>query len=190
MKKKLRVIFSLFAALMMFISVPIPVSAKESEEPISVQVSENETWFFPTEEDYNAYLKHQELLNNEIQPLGEFTTTHEISRQNLKKKFVGYHKLTTSWAKASSYTIKSGVSSTASTSATFDGISYTLSVTKSVGVDTTIQADKNRYSRLALYGDFLVKHMRKYYHDQDGIYDKYDYISTQTKATYIDVKYQ
>lgn len=190
MKNTLKCLVSLFLGICLIMPVPMNIFAHETDQVIAVEVSENETYYFSTQEDYHSYLKHQESNGSGIQPHGEFTTTQEIARQNLNMKFVGYHRLTPTWTKAAAYTIRANESSTAKINGSFNGLSYTLTVTHSLGVDTTIPADRNRFSRLAHYGDFVVKHMRTNYHDQSGIYDMYDYISTQTINTYLLVQYQ
>lgn len=190
MKKIFKCTITLFVTLVMFISFSVPLLAIENKEPISVQINENEIWVFPTEDDYNAYLKHQEQLSNSTLRRGEYTTTTEVSRKTLKHKFVGYHKLTPVWQKTSYYKIKSGETSEASTSTSFDGISFTLKIKHSMGITTQLNADASRYSRLGLSGDFLVKHMRTNYFDASGLYDTYDYISTKTLEKYLDVKYK
>lgn len=105
-------------------------------------------------------------------------------------KFVGYHVVTPSWAKASSYTVNAGLTASASIEYTYKQFTCKLTASKTFGVDTNIPADSSKFSRLGLYGDFLVKHMRTNYHDSSGIYDTYDYISTQTLNTYVLVTYQ
>lgn len=190
MKKIFKRTITLFVSLAMLISFSIPLSAMEDTTSIPVQISETETWFFPSEEDYNAYLKHQERLSNNISLRGEFTTTKEISRKTLKHKFVGYHRITPAWQKTSYYIIDAGVVSSASTSTSFDGISFSLKMEYSMSVRTRINADDAKYSRLGLSGDFLVKHMRTYYYDASGLYDTYDYVSTKTLEKYLHVKYK
>ena len=190
MKKSLNWLIGLLMAVCFIMPVPLKTLANETDQIIAVQVSENEIWYFSTPEDYQSYLKHQESKTPVIQPHGEFTTTQEISRQNLKIKFVGYHALTPSWAKASSYTVNAGLTASASIEYTYKQFTCKLTASKTFGVDTNIPADSSKFSRLGLYGDFLVKHMRTNYHDSSGIYDTYDYISTQTLNTYVLVTYQ
>lgn len=189
MKNILKKTVSLLISIALFSSLCSPVFASDANTSIPVQISETETWFFPTEKDYETYLEHKQT-NNDIATYGEYSKTSEVSRKTLKHKFVGYHKQTPNWAKASSYQVNQGVSSSASLKASYDGISFTLSLTHTASSTTTIPANKKKYSRLALSGDFLVKHMRTDFFDSSGLYNSYNYISTKTQAKYIDVKYK
>lgn len=189
MKNILKKTVSLLISIALFSSLCSPVFASDANTSIPVQISETETWFFPTEKDYETYLEHKQT-NNDIATYGEYSKTSEVSRKTLKHKFVGYHKQTPNWAKASSYTIKKDVSSSASLKTSYDGISYTLSMTYTTSVATTIPANSKKYSRLGLSGDFLVKHMRTDFFDSSGLYNSYNYVSTKTQAKYIDVKYK
>lgn len=189
MKKYLKKAVSLFISITLFYSLYSPVFASDTSLSIPVQISETETWFFPTEKDYKAYLDHKQAKGDNI-TCGEYSKTSEVSRKTLKHKFVGYHRLTPSWTKSSSYTISKGVSSSASLKTSYDGISFTLDLTHTASVTTTIPADSKKYSRLGISGDFLVKHMRTDYFDSSGLYDSYNYVSKKTLASYIDVKYK
>ena len=189
MKKIFKKTISLLISITLFSSLCSPVFASDISLSIPVQISETETWFFPTEKDYEAYLNHKQV-SGDIMTCGEYSKTSEVSRQTLKHKFVGYHKLTPSWTKSSSYTIAEGVSSSASLKTSYDGISFTLSLTHTASVSTTIPANSKKYSRLGISGDFLVKHMRTDYFDSSGLYNSYNYISKKTLASYIDVKYK
>lgn len=190
MKKSLKCLISMMMVVTFIVPGPSIIKANETNQIIAVQTSQNEMCFFSTQEDYQCYLKNRNSSNNEVKHRGDFVTTVEVSRQNLYMKFVGYHSKTPVWTKADSYTIRVEDSVTVSTQGVFDGMNYTLELTKTVGVDTNIPADATKYSRLGIYGDFLVKHMRDYLQDQNGIYGSYDYISTQTLNSYINVTYK
>lgn len=169
-----------------------PAYANENamESFVSIPINNNEVWIFPTEDDYNAYLKEMSIKTDEDMISPQYVTEHEISRTTWYHKWICYHKSTPTWTKASSYTVNAGTKCSGSIAATYAGVTFTLSLTKTQNVTTTIPADSSRYSRLSLSGDFLVKKMTRFYHDNSGVYDQYDYISYTKLNSYIDVTYQ
>ncbi len=91
--------------------------------------------------------------------------------------------------KTSYYILKEGTLCSVSTKYSMDGISCTLSANVYSEVETKIEADKTRESKLGIYGDYLVRHMRDFYNDKNGCYDTYDYVKTKLLDTHILVTY-
>ena len=179
---------------MLFVSFTSIVTVNASEIPvdsyISIPVSDTEVWVFPTEEDYELYLNDVQIKSESSLIMPLYVTEQEISRTTWYHKWVCYHWLTPSWIKASSYTVNAGTVVTGTASASYAGIAFSLSLSKKQEVTATIPANSSKYSRLSLSGDFLVKKMRRFYHDNSGVYNQYDYISYKVLNSYIDVTYQ
>ena len=187
-----KIMFSTLSALLVMCMSIMPTYANENsgDSYISVPVNESEVWVFPTKDDYESYLEDNELQENESTVTPRIVTEHEVSRTTWYHKWVCYHWLTPSWTKASSYTISAGSTVSGSVGATYGGINFTLSLSKTQGATATLRANSSKYSKLSLSGDFLVKKMVRFYHDNSGVYDQYNYISYSTLNSYIDVTYQ
>lgn len=188
----MRRILSILCSVLMLFLLVTPAQAQDVIESsyISVPISDTEVWIFPTKEDYNAYLK-------DVNPNPEsdgislmYSTEHEISRETIYHRFLNYHPLTPYWTKSSSYTVSAGTQVSGSTTVVYDGISYTLNAARTDQVSITIPANSQKYSKLAFSADFLVKRMVTYYHDNNGVYDQYKYVSYSVLNTYLDVTYQ
>lgn len=116
----------------------------------------------------------------------------------VSKKFVKY--LTSSWAKASSYTwgVSNSVSATISSTVGLSaagissalGLSHTVTTTYSVAI--TIPADSSRFSKLAFYSDYNKRYVKISTFNHDGVLYKteYTYYYQPLKNTYLAVAYQ
>lgn len=103
---------------------------------------------------------------------------------------VGYHPLTTSWSKASSYTVGASKTYSASASKVYYGVNLTVTASQTTSLSITYPADGNRFSKLFLSADISVKKFRidQYYY---GTYQSTYYIVSATPInTYVWVKYQ
>lgn len=79
-----------------------------------------------------------------------------VSTQKKDKVFLGYSKYTKTWTKASSYTLlKSETFSTGFTTKWDSKVNISYSI--SSGINTTIPANKKKFSKVAGYADITVK---------------------------------
>lgn len=139
-----------------------------------------------------------ELSEPEFTNMAAHTAVTTISGPTTEKKFVRY--LTSSWAKASSYTwsksqsasatISSDVGVSASGISSSLGVSNTVTTTYSVAI--TIPANSSKYSKLAFYSDYNKRYVRvRLYNTQGMLYsDKNTYHYAPSKNTYLQVVYQ
>ena len=67
----------------MFYSLYSPVFASDTSLSIPVQISETETWFFPTEKDYKAYLDHKQA-KGDIITCGEYSKNEWSIQKNIE----------------------------------------------------------------------------------------------------------
>ena len=74
--------------------------------------------------------------------------------------WIGYHSGTSSWAKASSYTLTKGKTYSTSGSYSYKGYTVNTGFSYTNSVATTIPADSSRYSRLGTWGDFTFKYCK------------------------------
>lgn len=187
-----KIFYGILTSFLVICMSIMPTYAMEetTESYISVPISETEVWVFPTKDDYESYLEDIELQGHTPGVSTRVVTEHELSRTTWYHKWVCYHWFTPSWTKASSYTLNSGMTVSGTVGASYGGISFSLSLTRTESVSTTIPANSSRYSRLSLSGDFLVKKMVRFYSDNSGVYDQYNYISYNVLNSYIDVTYQ
>lgn len=190
MKRRLKFGLVSILSLIMVLFNFVPVSAIEENIVIPVKISDTETWFFKSVEDYNKYKQQIELGADNINVCGEYSTTKEISRKNVSHKFIGYHSKTKKWSKTSYYKLTPSTKCTVSLSSTYEGILFKFLLNHVTTVETRLNADSSRYSKLALSGDYIVKHMRTFYYDSNGLYDTYDYVSSKNTNKYLDVKYK
>lgn len=96
---------------------------------------------------------------SEIQPRwgGATGYHHKVEFVNTYKKnkeFVGYHKQTSNWSKASSYTLTESYTVGSSISGSSTGLTGLLSKTKGTSANVTIKANKSKYSKVGIYADF------------------------------------
>lgn len=120
------------------------------------------------------------------------------SDANLSKVFVKY--LTTSWAKASSYTWSesNSVGWSISPGATFDvadtvrvSLNLSASRTTTYGVAITIPASSTKYSKLGFASDFFKQsYLYEYIVDGNIVISENSYINTPTVNSYLIVYYQ
>ena len=97
------------------------------------------------------------LASNHIKALGMdapiTTITTKISSVRVYNRFVGISSLTPYWANASSYTISSGRTLSASGSSSYQGTGFTLSASITKSVSVTISANKSKLSKLGIWVD-------------------------------------
>ena len=79
MKRRLKFALVSILSLIMVLFNFVPVSAIEENIVIPVKISDTETWFFKSVEDYNKYKQQIELGADNINVCGEYSTTKEIS---------------------------------------------------------------------------------------------------------------
>lgn len=187
-----KIFYGLLTSLIVICMSIVPTYAMEetTESYISVPVNETEVWVFPTKDDYESYLEDIKLQENTSDVTTRAVTEHELSRTTWYHKWICYHWFTPSWTPASVYTLNAGMTVSGTIGASYGGINFNLSLSRTEGVSTTIPADSSRYSRLSLSGDFLVKKMVRFYSDNSGVYDQYNYISYNVLNSYIDVTYR
>lgn len=95
-------------------------------------------------------------LPNKSSILSARTWEKLVSTQKKNKVFLGYSKFTKTWTKASSYTLlKSETFSTGFTTKWDSKVN--LSYSTSSGINTTIKANKKKFSKIAGYADITIK---------------------------------
>lgn len=127
------------------------------ETVYSIEQSNGNIITFDTEEDYSAYLENQGE-ENLITPYGSTTTKNVLlSSKKYNMQWIGYHSYTKDWAKASSYTLGSGKTYSASGSLTYDGMTVSLGYSKTQSGSTTFKANSSKFSKLGVWADLTVK---------------------------------
>lgn len=121
-----------------------------------IQNADGENVYFPTESDYETYLKTQTSNPNERAIAIHYRETL-VSSQRTDMKFVGYNKGTPSWTYASEYELSNGDEVSVSGNYEWNGFSFNLGFTQSYSTTAIIPADKKKLSRLAGYVDVTVK---------------------------------
>lgn len=122
--------------------------------------------------------------NIENRAVGFHTQEKVVKSERKNRVFCGY--ATNTWMKASSY--QAGKTYSASTGYNFNGVSTTISLSKTVSA--TIPANPKKYSRLAGYADITFKKVQ-IDHYQGGKKYKTTYrVDKIYHNKYLDVKYK
>lgn len=175
--------------LSLIISVTLftPVQAK-GNEPI-VFTYNNNVYEFPDEETFQ-YFKENEMNNDGIMLAAThnvYTTVYNVPKY---KVWVGYHPLTPNWSKASSYTLSSGRSYTINGSYTYNGATFGITVTNSVGSTVTYPANSSKYSKLGVRADVKLIRTKVDVYDTNTYMNTYYVNSTYVSNYYIATVYQ
>jgi|GEM_PF-5155114 len=133
------------------------------------------------ESQSSSYLVEDNIENRAV---GFHTQEKVIKSERKNKVFCGY--ATNTWMKASSY--QAGKTYSASTAYNFNGVSTTISLSKTISA--TIPANPNKWSRLAGYADITFKKVQ-IDHYQGGKKYKTTYrVDKIYHNKYLDVKYK
>lgn len=167
MDKKIKALLaSLFFAALCIIMVNtnvVEVQAEEiaDEEDLDqyykvIQNADGDNVYFPTENDYEVYIKNQTNNPNQRAIAIHYRETL-VSAKRTDMKFVGYNKGTPAWTYADGYELSRGDEVSVSGSYEYSGLTFNLGFTKSYSTTTIIGADNKKLSRLAGYVDVTVR---------------------------------
>ncbi len=157
-------------------------------------VDENgDTIIFNNQEDYNFYQKYEnpETPKSRNASMGTSWKTAVTSSTRQNQLWVGYHSGTPSWSKASSYTLTRNKTYSVSGSYNYGGSIINLGFSYSKGVNTAIPANKNRNSRLGIWGDFTFRTIKTTEYKNGKPTGNVQYRKDQIRHNYyINPKYQ
>lgn len=191
--KKYKLVSALLAFIVStsFVSVPIMAENNSSDSIIYTTVINNETYEFDSYDDYCKFISDH---SSEDISLCTSSGTDYVSTllwsETKSYQWIGYHSLTPNWSKASSYTLTSGGSYSASGSVTSHGYSIGVTVSYTQSASITYSANSSKYSRLGVYADVKV-YRYKYDVYEYGTYSYTYYVNGATPTTrYITVVYK
>lgn len=108
---------------------------------------------------------------------------------NKKKVFAKY--LTSSWAKTSYYVVNEGSEINYSFGLAYEGVTISITGSKTISSTFRVSADPTRYSRNAAWADITIKkYLVKRYTTGGMLVDTYYSYTTIPTATYIYPRYQ
>lgn len=120
---------------------------------------------------------------------GFYITKALVSTTYKKMVFAKY--MTSNWKQTASYTIADKNDVIFSFTFGYEGTGLSISVGTGANISSPIDADKTRWSKLAVYVDFTIKkyHIKRY--TTGGVFiNAYDSYQTITTDTYLRPKYQ
>ncbi|MEY9976607.1 hypothetical protein [Lysinibacillus sp. RC79] len=121
------------------------------DSPFSETLPDGTLLFFETEDDYNKYMKY-ENVNARCATCNQTTQTVESSSVSYKQ-FVNYHPETPAWVPADKHVLQFNKTATVTGSFKYGDWTLSASVTYTHGVSSSIPADPNKLSRLGIYSD-------------------------------------
>lgn len=133
-------------------------------------VEGDEVIYFMNQEDLDLYksMKGNQTGKGIESRYGEGIKTEVQSSKYEGKLWIGEHSGTTSWTKASSYTLTKSKTYSTSGSYTYMGYGINTGFSYTNSVATTIPADSSRFSKLGTWGDFTFRY-NKYIHTSYGV---------------------